>query len=54
MVEHIATTRSQFERKLRDRLFDLDGRGTPGVPAQPSRSTGAEDDEPSSRETSAP
>jgi DNA-binding FadR family transcriptional regulator len=35
MVEHIATTRSQFERKLRDRLFSFDGRGTSRMPVQP-------------------
>jgi DNA-binding FadR family transcriptional regulator len=29
MVEHIATTQSQFERKIRDRLF------SPGAPAAP-------------------
>ncbi|MEV6735764.1 FCD domain-containing protein [Streptomyces sp. NPDC051104] len=52
MMEHIATTQSQFERKIRDRLFNLDGRGASGAPAQPPRSAGAAD-EPSSPETSA-
>ncbi|MEV6051941.1 FCD domain-containing protein [Streptomyces sp. NPDC052107] len=52
MVGHIATTRSQFERKIRDRLFNLDGRGASGASAQPPRSAGAAD-EPSSPETSA-
>lgn len=52
MVEHIATTQSQFERKIRDRLFNLDGRGAPKVPVQPSRSTSAAE-EPPSQETSA-
>jgi DNA-binding FadR family transcriptional regulator len=52
MVEHIATTQSQFERKIRDRLFNLDGHGAPGAPAQAPRSAGAAD-EPSSPETSA-
>lgn len=52
MVNHIATTRSQFERKIRDRLFSLDGRGAPGAPAQPPRTTGAAG-EPPPPETSA-
>ncbi|MFF4209939.1 FadR/GntR family transcriptional regulator [Streptomyces sp. NPDC001796] len=52
MVEHIATTQSQFERKIRDRLFNLDGHGASRAPAQPPRSAGAAD-EPSSPETSA-
>jgi hypothetical protein len=50
MVEHIATTQRQFERRIRDRLFNLDGRGAPGVPVQPSRNTAAS---PPSPETSA-
>jgi DNA-binding FadR family transcriptional regulator len=33
MVEHIATTQSQFERKIRDRLFNLGDRPAPGAPA---------------------
>ncbi|MFJ5259996.1 FadR/GntR family transcriptional regulator [Streptomyces sp. NPDC088387] len=33
MLEHIATTQSQFERKIRDRLFDLGDRAVPGVRA---------------------
>lgn len=33
MVAHIATTQSQFERKIRDRLFNLDSRGASGTPA---------------------
>ncbi|MYZ33747.1 MULTISPECIES: FCD domain-containing protein [unclassified Streptomyces] len=52
MVEHIATTQSQFERKIRDRLFNLDGRSTTGTPGTPPRSTGS-GDEPLSPETSA-
>jgi DNA-binding FadR family transcriptional regulator len=52
MAEHIATTQSQFERKIRDRLFNLDSRGASGAPAQPPRSAGATD-EPSSTQTSA-
>jgi DNA-binding FadR family transcriptional regulator len=48
MVEHIATTQSQFERKIRDRLFNHDGEVAPEVPAQPSRSTGAANEPPSS------
>ncbi|MDX3262926.1 FCD domain-containing protein [Streptomyces sp. MI02-2A] len=52
MAEHIATTQSQFERKIRDRLFNLDSRGASGAPAQPPRSAGAAD-EPSSPQTSA-
>jgi DNA-binding FadR family transcriptional regulator len=50
MVEHIATTRRQFERRIRDRLFNVDGRGASGAPAKPSRSTGAASQSP---ETSA-
>ncbi|MFE4831546.1 FadR/GntR family transcriptional regulator [Streptomyces sp. NPDC056672] len=59
MVEHIATTQSQFERKIRDRLFNLDGRAAPGTSGasgasgasvRPPRSAG---DEPLSPETSA-
>ncbi|WP_371773937.1 FadR/GntR family transcriptional regulator [Streptomyces sp. NBC_01438] len=35
MAEHIATTRRQFERKIRDRLFHMDGRTQPQeTPAQ--------------------
>ncbi|WP_245242259.1 FCD domain-containing protein [Streptomyces sp. NEAU-H3] len=35
MAEHIATTRRQFERKIRDRLFHMDERTQPpGVPGQ--------------------
>ncbi|MFJ3825502.1 FadR/GntR family transcriptional regulator [Streptomyces nodosus] len=52
MVAHIATTQSQFERKIRNRLFNLDGRGASGAPAQPPRSAGGAD-ESSSPETSA-
>lgn len=52
MVAHIATTQSQFERKIRDRLFNLDSRGASGTPAQPPRSTGATD-EPRSPKSSA-
>ncbi|WP_443079170.1 FCD domain-containing protein [Streptomyces sp. NBC_01498] len=33
MLEHIATTQSQFERKIRDRLFNLGDRPAPGAPA---------------------
>jgi DNA-binding FadR family transcriptional regulator len=50
MVEHIATTQRQFERRIRDRLFNLDDRGAPKPPAQPSKSTAAA---PPSPETSA-
>jgi DNA-binding FadR family transcriptional regulator len=53
MVEHIATTQSQFERKIRDRLFNLDGHGASGTPVRPSRSTGAADEPPAPSETSA-
>ncbi|WUW26378.1 FCD domain-containing protein [Streptomyces sp. NBC_01463] len=39
MAEHIATTRRQFERKIRDRLFHMDERtqppGSPGQQADP-------------------
>ncbi|MFD4548993.1 FadR/GntR family transcriptional regulator [Streptomyces sp. NPDC058466] len=52
MVEHIATTQSQFERKIRDRLFNLDDRGASGPPPRTSRNTGA-GDPPLSPETSA-
>ncbi|MFE4372221.1 FadR/GntR family transcriptional regulator [Streptomyces sp. NPDC056835] len=52
MVEHIATTQGQFERKIRDRLFNLDSRGGTGTPARPPKSAGAEDD-PLSPESSA-
>ncbi|MEU3188229.1 FCD domain-containing protein [Streptomyces sp. NPDC006923] len=52
MVEHIATTQSQFERKIRDRLFNLDSRGASGAPARPSKPTGVADG-PLSAETSA-
>ncbi|MFF1629465.1 FadR/GntR family transcriptional regulator [Streptomyces sp. NPDC058272] len=52
MVEHIATTQSQFERKIRDRLFNLDDRGASGSPPRTSRNTGA-GDPPLSPETSA-
>ncbi|MFC8235688.1 FadR/GntR family transcriptional regulator [Streptomyces sp. NPDC056663] len=52
MVKHIATTQSQFERKIRDRLFSLDGRGASGAQTQPPRSTGAAG-EPPPPETSA-
>ncbi|MFC8078472.1 FadR/GntR family transcriptional regulator [Streptomyces sp. NPDC057307] len=55
MVEHIATTQSQFERKIRDRLFNLGDRGPSGAsaPSAPSaRGTGTGDD-PLSPETSA-
>lgn len=51
MVAHIATTQSQFERKIRDRLFNLDSRGA-RYAAQPPRSTGATD-EPRSPKSSA-
>ncbi|MFE4964146.1 FadR/GntR family transcriptional regulator [Streptomyces sp. NPDC056660] len=40
MVEHIATTQSQFERKIRDRLFNLGDRAAPGAPAWPSSDSG--------------
>ncbi|MEV7325469.1 FCD domain-containing protein [Streptomyces sp. NPDC093970] len=40
MVEHIATTQSQFERKIRDRLFNLDDRAAPGGPARTSADSG--------------
>ena len=43
MVEHIATTRTQFERKIRDRLFNLGDRAAPGAPARPSTSAGPGD-----------
>ncbi|MFD5077197.1 FadR/GntR family transcriptional regulator [Streptomyces sp. NPDC058371] len=52
MVEHIATTQSQFERKIRDRLFSLDDRGASGPPPRPSRNTDA-GDPPLSPETTA-
>ncbi|WP_283958639.1 FCD domain-containing protein [Streptomyces sp. 35G-GA-8] len=52
MVAHIATTQSQFERKIRDRLFNQDSRGASGTPVRPSRRTGAAG-EPRSPETSA-
>jgi DNA-binding FadR family transcriptional regulator len=52
MVEHIATTQSQFERKIRDRLFSIDDRGAFGPPPRTSRNTGA-GDPPLSPETSA-
>ncbi|MFF1769406.1 FadR/GntR family transcriptional regulator [Streptomyces sp. NPDC058249] len=52
MVEHIATTQSQFERKIRDRLFNLDDRGASGPPPRTSSNTGA-GDPPLSPETSA-
>ncbi|MFJ6392908.1 FadR/GntR family transcriptional regulator [Streptomyces sp. NPDC091972] len=32
MVDHIATTQSQFERKIRDRLFNLPDRPAPSAP----------------------
>ncbi|MFJ4788776.1 FadR/GntR family transcriptional regulator [Streptomyces sp. NPDC088794] len=32
MLKHIATTQSQFERKIRDRLFNLGDRPVPGAP----------------------
>ncbi|MDH6220734.1 DNA-binding FadR family transcriptional regulator [Streptomyces pseudovenezuelae] len=43
MVEHIATTRTQFERKIRDRLFNLGDRAAPGAPARPSTGAGPGD-----------
>ncbi|RYJ20686.1 GntR-family transcriptional regulator [Streptomyces sp. L-9-10] len=52
MVEHIATTQSQFERKIRDRLFNLDSRGGAGTRPHTPKSTAAEDD-PLSPESSA-
>ncbi|MFE2598515.1 FadR/GntR family transcriptional regulator [Streptomyces sp. NPDC059396] len=52
MVEHIATTQSQFERKIRDRLFNLDSRAPSGPPARPSKNTASPDD-PLPQETSA-
>lgn len=36
MAQHIATTRSQFERKIQNRVFNHDGQGAPVVPAQDS------------------
>lgn len=55
MVEHIATTQSQFERKIRDRLFNLDSRPASGPPGRPSKNTAstASPDDPLSQETSA-
>ncbi|MGW1541691.1 FadR/GntR family transcriptional regulator [Streptomyces sp. NPDC002309] len=52
MVEHIATTRSQFERKIRDRVFSPDGRGVSGASARPPGGAG-DADEPPSPEASA-
>ncbi|MEV6759996.1 FadR/GntR family transcriptional regulator [Streptomyces sp. NPDC051105] len=43
MVEHIATTQSQFERKIRDRLFNLGDRAVPGAPTRPSADSGPGD-----------
>lgn len=53
MAQHIATTQSQFERKIRDRLFSLDGRDASGAAARQSRSTVAAPESLSPPETSA-
>ncbi|QXE33704.1 FCD domain-containing protein [Streptomyces sp. GMY02] len=52
MVEHIATTQSQFERKIRDRLFNLDSRTASGPAGRPPKNSASPDD-PLSQETSA-
>ncbi|KUN18547.1 GntR family transcriptional regulator [Streptomyces corchorusii] len=50
MVEHIATTRSQFERKIRDRLFNLGDRATATeAPTRPSTGTRPDDRQPPPR-----
>jgi DNA-binding FadR family transcriptional regulator len=42
MVHHIATTQRQFERKIRDRLFNLGDRATGAAP-QPPTGAGTQD-----------
>jgi DNA-binding FadR family transcriptional regulator len=54
MAEHIATTQHQFERKIRDRLFNLAGRhGTASAPSSPTPATPPASKRPSSPEISA-
>ncbi|MFJ6983799.1 MULTISPECIES: FadR/GntR family transcriptional regulator [unclassified Streptomyces] len=44
MVDHIATTQSQFERKIRDRLFNLGDRPAPDADPRPPASGGGTGD----------
>jgi DNA-binding FadR family transcriptional regulator len=42
MTEHVDTTRLQFERRIRDRVFNLPGRPQPSTPpGRPAREAGA-------------